>query len=266
MSYLYNFGLSQEDERSEARALDLRPADRVLSIVSAGEMPLSLLSMGAAQVLAVDIDPAQLHLARLKLAAVCTLERCDAIRFLGYRTASPDQRHDWFDAVLGHLPPGSQAFWRAHRSEAGPGAIWAGRFEQYLSRITRYAIPLLGRRRVTGIFECRTLAEQEAYFDSRLDLRAIRLLLRVAFNRKVYAGRGMDPRSLQYRTSQDEPLGAQFYRQFRNALTRTPAQENYLMQLILLGSTRSDECVPAYLTASGCETVRRNRDLSLIHI
>lgn len=49
MSHLYNFGLSQEDERSEARALDLRPADRVLSIVSAGEMPLSLLSMGVAR-------------------------------------------------------------------------------------------------------------------------------------------------------------------------------------------------------------------------
>jgi S-adenosylmethionine:diacylglycerol 3-amino-3-carboxypropyl transferase len=88
VSYLYNFGLSQEDERSETLALDLRPADRVLSIVSAGEMPLSLLSMGVAQVLAVDINPAQLHLARLKLAAACTLERSDAIRFLGYRTAS----------------------------------------------------------------------------------------------------------------------------------------------------------------------------------
>ena len=55
MSHLYNFGLSQEDERSEARALDLRPTDRVLSIVSAGEMPLSLLSMGVARVLAVDV-------------------------------------------------------------------------------------------------------------------------------------------------------------------------------------------------------------------
>ena len=151
--------------------------------------------------------------------------------------------------------PGSQTFWWAHRAEAGPGAIWAGRFEQYLSRITRHAIPLLGRRRVRGIFECRTLAGQQAYFDSRLDLPAIRLLLRVAFNRKVYASRGMDPRSLQYRTSQDEPLGVQFYRQFRNALTRTPAQENYLMQLILLGSVRSDQCVPAYLTWSGYETV-----------
>ena len=71
----------------------------MLSIVSAGEMPLSLLSMGVAQVLAIDIDPAQLHLAHLKLAAVCVLERSDAIKFLGYRTALPDQRYDWFDAV-----------------------------------------------------------------------------------------------------------------------------------------------------------------------
>ena len=93
--------------------------------------------MGVARVVAVDIDSAQLHLARLKLAAVCALERSDAIRFLGYRSASPGQRQDWFDAVLGHLPADSQAFWRAHPSEAGSGAIWAGRFEQYLARITR---------------------------------------------------------------------------------------------------------------------------------
>lgn len=44
----------------------------------------------------------------------------------------------------------------------------------------------------------------------------------MAFNRKVYASRGMDLRSLQHRTSQDEPLGVQFYRQFRNALTPDP--------------------------------------------
>ena len=40
---------------------------------------------------------------------------------------------------------------------------------------------------LTWLFKCRTLAEQQAYFDSRLDLRAVRLLLRVAFNRRVYA-------------------------------------------------------------------------------
>lgn len=74
MGFIYNFGLSQEDERTEARALALGPNDRVLSIASAGEMALSLVSMGAAKVIAVDIDPAQLHLARLKLAAAVHVE------------------------------------------------------------------------------------------------------------------------------------------------------------------------------------------------
>ena len=47
----------------------------------------------------------------------------------------------------------------------------------------------------TQLFKCRTLAEQQAYTDSRLDLRAVRLLLRVAFNRRVYASRGVPPRA-----------------------------------------------------------------------
>jgi len=260
MSFIYNFGLSQEDERTEARALELGPNDRVICIASAGEMPLSLLSMGVASVIAVDRDPAQLYLAQLKFFAACTLEREETIRFLGYRPASTAERSLWLDAVMPRLPPGPRVFWTAHRSQLGPGAIWAGRFEQYLLKITRVAVPLLGRKRIEGIFDCASIAEQEAYFDARLDLPALKMLLRIVFNRKVYAGRGMDPRSLQYRTATDEPLGVQFFRQFRNALTRTPARENHLMQLILLGRTVSEECVPAYLSPAGFETLRANQD------
>ena len=40
----YNFGMSQEDERTEAAALGLGGEDRVLSVASAGEMPLCLLT------------------------------------------------------------------------------------------------------------------------------------------------------------------------------------------------------------------------------
>lgn len=259
-SFVYNFGLSQEDERTEARALDLGPADRVLSITSAGEMPLSLLSMGVSRVVAVDIDPAQVCLARLKLAAACTLSRSEAVRLLGYRPATPEDRMRWLDVVSVELPVGEQAFWALHRARLGEGAIWAGRFERYLRRITRAAVPLLGRARVEGIFACASVAEQAAYFDAELDLPALRTLLRVMFNRKVYAHRGMDPRSLQYRTAADEPLGVQFFRQFRDALTRTPARENHLMQLVLLGGTLSDDCVPAYLSPAGVERLRANAD------
>jgi len=260
MSFIYNFGLSQEDERSEVRALELGPNDRVLSIASAGEMPLSLLSVGVASLVAVDVDPAQLLLGQLKFVAACTLGREETIRFLGYRPASATERSRWLDAVLSQLPDDAREFWEAHRSQVEQGAIWAGRFERYLQKITGVAVPLLGRRRIEGIFDCATIAEQEAYFDTRLDLPALKALLRIAFNRKVYAQRGMDPRSLQYRTATDEPLGVQFFRQFRNALTRTPARENHLMQLILLGRTMSEECIPAYLSPAGFETLRANKD------
>ena len=66
MRALYNFGISQEDERTEAAALAL-PGGRVLSIASAGDMALSLLALGADEVVAVDIEITQLHLARLNV-------------------------------------------------------------------------------------------------------------------------------------------------------------------------------------------------------
>ena len=66
MSFLYNFGISQEDERTESAALRLTPNDRVICIASAGEIPLSLAAMGVQHVTAVDIDPAQMALTKLK--------------------------------------------------------------------------------------------------------------------------------------------------------------------------------------------------------
>ena len=229
------------------RALELGPNDRVLSIASAGEMPLSLLSVGVASLVAVDVDPAQLLLTQLKFVAACTLGREETIRFLGYgRRRRPSEAAGWMPCCPTCLATrGSSG---GAPLPGGTGRDLAGRFEQYLQKITRVAVPLLGRRRIEGIFDCATIADQEAYFDTRLDLSALKALLRVVFNRKVYAQRGMDPRSLQYRTATDEPLGVQFFRQFRNALTRTPARENHLMQLILLGRTMSEGCIPAYLS------------------
>lgn len=61
MKHLYNFGFSQEDERSEARAFGPAGEGKVLAVASAGEMPLSLLALGAHEVVAVDVDEAQLH-------------------------------------------------------------------------------------------------------------------------------------------------------------------------------------------------------------
>ena len=74
MEPTFEYGISQEDSRVDARALDLRDGDRLLCISSAGEMPLNLLAMFDIKISAVDILESQNCLTRLKLAATRSLD------------------------------------------------------------------------------------------------------------------------------------------------------------------------------------------------
>lgn len=264
MSFLYNFGLSQEDERSEAAALDLSSADHVLSIASAGDMPLSLLALGAATVEAVDIDPAQLHLTRLKLAATRSLPRRDAVAFLGFMPATADDRFDWLQQTLPALPDASRRFWLRQRDAIAKGPVWAGRYEQYVGKLVKVALPVFGRKRFDKLFACGSLQEQREVFDRYFDRKAVRGLFNVGFHPKLFSSRGMDPRSLQHR-DQHVSLGDQYFAHFRDLCTATPVNDNHLLQLTLLGRVQSEDVVPTYLTEQGARQIReRSENLRLI--
>jgi S-adenosylmethionine-diacylglycerol 3-amino-3-carboxypropyl transferase len=264
VKHLYGFGISQEDERTEAAVL-LDGARRVLSICSAGEMPLCLLALGAREIDAVDIDDGQLHLARLKRAAVLALDRVEAIRFLGYLPCPRGERVAALGRVLRELPPTSRAFWSENLRAVVVGPIWAGRYERYVGGLSRLLRPLVGRR-LDELFSCTSLEEQADCFRRSFDRPWLRMIFELAFHPRIFVRRGMDPRSLQHRR-QTLSLGRQYFDQFRTICTATPARENHLLQLHLLGRVISTEAVPAYLTAPGFEEVRRRIDrLQLRHL
>ena len=114
MEPIYNFGMSQDDARTEARALELKPGDRMLCIASGGEVPLNLLAMEEVKIDAVDISPGQLNLSKLKLHAALTLEPVEAARFLGFMEADPETRRQYFDKISGLMDEGEKAFWQNH--------------------------------------------------------------------------------------------------------------------------------------------------------
>lgn len=255
MSFLYNFGQSQEDERTEAAALYLTSMDSVISIASAGDMPLSLAAMGARRVTAVDIDPAQIALTALKLAAVQTLSREEALGFLGYLPMEEAERHFLYATVRSALSARDLLFWDAARSEISKGAIWAGRFERFVTLLRRLVVPLLGRRGVESLFECKTTAEQEKIFDQSIDKFYLKWIFRIAFNKKFYSGFGMDPRSLAQRKS-SVPLGDQYFGWFRSFCTANLPHDNYFLQLSLMGRLIDTNAGPAYLSESGYQMLR----------
>ena len=249
----YGFGVSQEDERTEARALGL-PGGRVLSIASAGDMPLSLLAMGADAVTAVDIDEGQLCLAQLKLATALRLDPPEAARFLGFLPAPEERRRAWYAAVRPALSAPARAWWDARSKGLERGAIWLGSYERFVGRIRSLIGPWL-RPRVAALLEAPDLAAQERAFERRLDRPALRAVFRLAFHPRLYAGRGVDPRAVQHR-SRDVPLGDLYFERFRRLCTESPARANPLLQLHLLGRVVADDVVPTWLTPQGLEALR----------
>ena len=69
-------------------ALDARPGDVHLSIASAGDNALALLTTRPARVLAVDMNPAQLSCLALRIAAYRTLSHPELLELIGSRPST----------------------------------------------------------------------------------------------------------------------------------------------------------------------------------
>ena len=256
MKPVYGFGHSQEDERTEAAALHL-PGGAALSITSAGEMPLNLLALGADRVVAIDIDPRQNHLARLKLASALCLERETAIRFLGYRQATGSERRRCLGELHPHLPRATAEFWSEHADAVTNGPIWAGRFEQYLRLARKLAGPLISRP-FRAMTTCESLEAQRTVFRRMLDRPVVHAIFRIVFSPAVYGRHGIEQKALQH-YDDAVPLGERFFDDLRSLCEATPAKANPFLQLFTLGEVLTPDIVPTYLTAAGIERVRERR-------
>ncbi len=141
------FTRAWEDDRLDMAALAITPGERVLCIAAAGDVPLALAAAGAAEVVAVDLNAAQLHLSALKIAAA---------------GLDPDERYRWFEVgrvadpvgryrrvIRPRLASADAAFWDVHigafehdfHRHAGVGRSFA-----WFGRALRLIVPSLGRQ------------------------------------------------------------------------------------------------------------------------
>ena len=118
----YSFG--NEDWSTEAKALQVRPGDRVACITASGDRPLHILLHDCAEVVAIDANPAQNHLLNLKVAALGQLSYEEYLAFLG---ALP---HPERLAVLHRLnpllPPEARHFWNSNSDMIKKGVLFQG--------------------------------------------------------------------------------------------------------------------------------------------
>ena len=102
-------------EDADVLCAALEPAarnGRVLSIASAGDNALALLTLDPAEVVAADLSAAQLACVELRIAALRALDDGALLGFLGILPA-PD-RAATYGRLRGALGAEARAFWDAH--------------------------------------------------------------------------------------------------------------------------------------------------------
>eukprot|EP00316_Scyphosphaera_apsteinii_P015760 CAMPEP_0119334580 /NCGR_PEP_ID=MMETSP1333-20130426/87615_1 /TAXON_ID=418940 /ORGANISM="Scyphosphaera apsteinii, Strain RCC1455" /LENGTH=401 /DNA_ID=CAMNT_0007344909 /DNA_START=79 /DNA_END=1284 /DNA_ORIENTATION=+ len=188
-----------EDEELLTAGLAIGPADRILSIASAGDNVLSMLLAEPTEILAVDVNPAQAALVELKLAAIGKIDHCDFLVLLGYASC-PDveQRRRDLCASL-QLSPEVRDYWARHDEILSKGIASTGRLETYFRRFvemleTKGIWPSDG---VPRLFAAQTITQQLKVWDELCTPRFEEVFLKY-FARETQAKEGRSAQQLQY--------------------------------------------------------------------
>jgi S-adenosylmethionine-diacylglycerol 3-amino-3-carboxypropyl transferase len=242
-----------EDAELLLEALDVGPGDRVLSVASAGDNALALLSSGAS-VVAVDLSLPQLACLGLRVAAFKNLSYQELLRFLGVRPA--DDRLAVYRELRGELSPDHRAFWDTRREDIARGPIHAGKFERYFELFRTKVLSLIHpKARVNALLERRDRAGRQRFYDEVWSNRRWRFLFEIFFGRRVMGLLGRDPEFFRY---VDGSVGREILRRTEYALTELPTHDNPYLHFILRG--HFGDVLPVYLREERFEAIRDGID------
>ncbi len=228
---------------------------RLLSIASAGDNALALLTLDPSEVVAVDLSAAQLACVELRVAAFRALTYPDLLAFLGVRPG--EQRLTTYDALRPLLSARAAAFWDVRPAEIALGVVQAGKFERYFATFRNRILPLVhSSSTVRQLRSAQTLAEQQRFYSARWDGWRWRALFAIFFSRFVMGRMGRDAAFFEH---VDGPVATRILARTEHALTALPVATNPYLAFILTGNF-APEALPLYLRPDSYPLIRQRLD------
>jgi S-adenosylmethionine-diacylglycerol 3-amino-3-carboxypropyl transferase len=238
---IIRYANSWEDADLLVEALRPAPGKRMLSIASAGDNAFALLAEGA-EVVAVDLSPAQLALLELKRTAIERLEDDALLSFLGVQPAVG--RVITYAAIRDYMDEDVRFYWDSRTDAIERGIIHDGRFENYFATFRRYVLPLVhSRADVAALFTPRDEAGRRKFYESEWNTWRWRAMFRVFFSRFVMGRTGRDPEFFRY---VEGSVAERIFSRAEYAMTALETHTNpYLMHIFTGNYTR--DALPRYL-------------------
>jgi S-adenosylmethionine-diacylglycerol 3-amino-3-carboxypropyl transferase len=235
-------------------ALNIQPGQTCLSIASAGDNTLAMLSKRPARLIALDLNPAQIAALELRVAAYRELSYPELLILVGSRAG--DGREQLYRRCRNQLSASARDFWDAHNGDIQRGIGGAGKFERYFRFFRTRVLPLVhSPARIERLLENAARENRIAFYDKEWDTWRWRLLFHIFFSRFVMGRFGRAPSCFQY---VEGSVADRILDRTRYALTELNPAENPYVQWILTESHTT--ALPYSLRPENFESIRNHLD------
>ena len=242
-----------EDAALLVKALRPNQGMRMLSIASSGDNSLSLLANGA-DVVAVDLNPAQLSCAELRKEGIRALNLPEFLKFAGIDFSS--ERLDIYRTIRPALGPATQTFWDARTGILERGFIHAGKFERYFQLFRQSVLPLIHRAStVRELLQPKSPEARRDFYRLAWNNRRWNLLFRVFFSEFFMGRLGRDPAFFRHVEGR---VSARILERTRYALMELDSSANPYLSYILTGNY--GQARPHYLQPENYQAIRQRID------
>jgi S-adenosylmethionine-diacylglycerol 3-amino-3-carboxypropyl transferase len=247
------YSLVWEGSATLYRALEIQPDDHVLVITGAGCNVLNTLLQAPRQVTAIDLNPEQNRLLRLRCHVIQHHEYAVLRGLLGLD--GPELVAAAWAAVQPGLAAEEQDFWAAFFLQNPGGLLGAGRLETYVNSFLATLTPAL-QQQLRQLLQFDSVTEQQTYFQSVIETPEAGFRQQfIEYFDAANLSKGRDPRLFRYA---QESGGALFYRRLQRHLGRELLRDNFFSRFFFFGATGLPESIlPPCYQSSNYETLRK---------
>jgi len=250
-----HYSQSWEDPQTLTDALNINPADNVLSIASAGDNTFSLLLKNPKSITAIDINPVQIDLMELKIRAIQYLSYEDFISFLGYSKCN--DRKKLYLYIRRDLSERARNYWDTQPRKISRGIAHCGKFESYFKIFRNFVLPFIhSRENIQQLLSLQCIEQQKVFYNGVWNNIRWRVLFRIFFCKLILGHFGRDPSFFNYVSL--ERIAGELFERSRKGITEVSVKNNFLLEYILTGKIMNLRNAHPYLSPKNFEYLKEN--------
>ena len=235
------YSLVWEDSHALYQGLDLHPNDHALVITSAGCNVLNALLQHPAQVTAIDLNPVQNNLLRLKQYIILHYEYPIFSGLLGFN--GPSGVTSAWRVIRKTLPIGQLHYWTPFFTNRSDGLLTNGKLETYIAGF-RSTLHYAMQIKLWQLIRFTNVESQRSFFLNEFDSGLFKAQFINYFDEQNLS-KGRDPVLFTYA---QESGGRAFYNRLLQQISTVLVQDNFFLSFFLFGpqTTRQRVRPPCY--------------------